>query len=61
MDGSLPYPAERSETPSKSATLTLDVYRHLFPDELDRLAETLEVTYRAARPTHGVEKDPAAG
>ena len=45
----------------RSAVVTLDVYGHLFPDELDRLAEPLEATYRAARPTAGVEKDSAAG
>jgi hypothetical protein len=35
--------------------------RHLFPDELDRLAETLEATHRAARPVTGVEKESATG
>jgi hypothetical protein len=31
------------------------------PDELDRLAETLEATHRAARPVTGVEKESATG
>jgi integrase len=32
----------------KSASITLDRYGHLFPDELDQLAEHLERVYREA-------------
>jgi len=32
----------------KSATMTLDLYRHLFPDQLDHVAEHLDADARAA-------------
>jgi integrase len=32
----------------KSATMTLDLYRHLFPDQLDEVADTLDPAARAA-------------
>jgi hypothetical protein len=43
-----------------SITVTLDRYGHLFPDDMDRLADGLEKTYRDSlaaqpRPRHGPE------
>jgi len=39
--------------------VTMDRYGHLFPDEMDRLAEGLEATYRAARAVRPQRGDPA--
>jgi len=34
----------------KSATMTLDLYGHLFPDQLDEVADALDAAHRAAVP-----------
>jgi hypothetical protein len=31
----------------KSATMTLDLYGHLFPDQLDEIADRLDAAHRA--------------
>jgi len=39
---------QRLHAPRSTIAVTMDRYGHLFPDELDRLADGLEVAYRTA-------------
>jgi integrase len=38
----------------KTATLTLDRYGHLFPDDLDRIADALDAAAAPLRPLRGL-------
>ena len=41
-------PDTTTNIPHKSATMTLDLYGHLFPDQLDEVADALDAAHVAA-------------